>query len=103
MWLYQRMARSQKNSEFRFMNYGFKDDDEIELSENDEPDRLFIQLYHMNIRLKSKEERYLRLAQEEEGELAGLLRPSSRNPSLLSTTLLKQLDCVRHGTMSKKI
>ena len=32
------------------MNYGFKDDDEIELSENDEPDRLFIQLYHMNIR-----------------------------------------------------
>ena len=50
MWLYQRMARSQTNSEFSFMNYGFKDDDEIELSENDEPDRLFIQLYHMNIR-----------------------------------------------------
>tara|TARA_S200000501_G_C20767724_1_gene719076 strand:+ start:173 stop:1009 length:837 start_codon:yes stop_codon:yes gene_type:complete len=50
MWLYQRMARSQTNYEFRFMNYGFKDDDEIALSDNDEPDRLFIQLYHMNIR-----------------------------------------------------
>tara|TARA_B100000674_G_scaffold490243_2_gene505710 strand:+ start:747 stop:1559 length:813 start_codon:yes stop_codon:yes gene_type:complete len=50
MWLYQRMARSQTNSKFRFMNYGFNDDEEIELSENDEADRLFIQLYHMNIR-----------------------------------------------------
>ena len=52
MWraLYQRMARSEDNPEFRFMNYGFKDASELPLSEADEPDRLFIQLYHMNVR-----------------------------------------------------
>ncbi len=52
MWrgLYQRMARSQTDPNFRFMNYGFTDDSTLELSEGDEPDRLFIQLYNMNIR-----------------------------------------------------
>ena len=52
MWrgLYQRMAKSQKDSNFRFMNYGFTDGDELELSPEDEEDRLFIQLYNMNIR-----------------------------------------------------
>ena len=52
MWksLYQRMARSQKDPEFRFMNYGYKDDSPPDLSEEDESDRLFIQLYQMNIR-----------------------------------------------------
>ena len=61
MWrgLYQRMARSQKDSNFRFMNYGFTDGDELELSPEDEGDRLFIQLYNMNIRdveIEGKEE-----------------------------------------------
>tara|TARA_B100000575_G_scaffold274810_1_gene258894 strand:- start:92 stop:847 length:756 start_codon:yes stop_codon:yes gene_type:complete len=60
MWrgLYQRMAKSQKDSNFRFMNYGFTDGDELELSPEDEGDRLFIQLYNMNIRdveIKGKE------------------------------------------------
>ena len=52
MWrgLYQRMAKSQKDSNFRFMNYGFTDGHELELSPQDEGDRLFIQLYNMNIR-----------------------------------------------------
>ena len=52
MWkgLYQRMARSQTDPNFRFMNYGFTDESELKLSEGDEPDRLFIQLYNMNIR-----------------------------------------------------
>jgi len=52
MWrgLYQRMARSQTDPNFRFMNYGFTDDSELKLSVGDEPDRLFIQLYNMNIR-----------------------------------------------------
>ena len=52
MWrgLYQRMARSQKDSNFRFMNYGFTDGKELQLSNEDEADRLFIQLYNMNIR-----------------------------------------------------
>ena len=56
--LYQRMARSQKDSNFRFMNYGFTDGDELQLSPEDEGDRLFIQLYNMNIRdveIKGKE------------------------------------------------
>ena len=52
MWrgLYQRMARSQTDPSFRFMNYGFTDDSELELIEGDEQDRLFIQLYNMNVR-----------------------------------------------------
>jgi len=48
--LYQRMARSHKDPEFKFMNYGFKDNNPPTLSPEDEPDRLFIQLYHMNLR-----------------------------------------------------
>ena len=48
--LYQRMARSHKDPEFKFMNYGFKDNNPPSLSPEDEPDRLFIQLYHMNLR-----------------------------------------------------
>ena len=60
MWrgLYQRMAKSQKDSNFRFMNYGFTDGDELQLSPEDEGDRLSIQLYNMNIRdveIKGKE------------------------------------------------
>ena len=52
MWrgLYQRMARSQTDPSFRFMNYGFTDGTQLELLEGDETDRLFIQLYNMNIR-----------------------------------------------------
>ena len=52
MWrgLYQRMARTQTDPSFRFMNYGFTDEAELQLPERDEPDRLFIQLYNMNIR-----------------------------------------------------
>ncbi|HJM12922.1 MAG TPA: class I SAM-dependent methyltransferase [Candidatus Thalassarchaeaceae archaeon] len=49
-WLYQRMANSQTDSDFRFMNYGFEDGDPPLLKESDEPNRLFIQLYNMNIR-----------------------------------------------------
>ena len=40
------------------MNYGYKDEEKLKLSKEDEPNRLFIQLYNMNIRdvdLKGKE------------------------------------------------
>ncbi|MAS88469.1 MAG: methyltransferase type 11 [Euryarchaeota archaeon] len=52
MWrgLYQRIARSQTDPSFRFMNYGFTDEAELQLSEGDESNRLFIQLYNMNIK-----------------------------------------------------
>ena len=49
-WWYQRLAKAKGWGEFGFMNYGFIDNDQPELSDDDEPDRLFIQLYHMNIR-----------------------------------------------------
>ena len=51
-WLYQRMANSQIDSDFRFMNYGFDESPLAAplLKEGDEPNRLFIQLYTMNIR-----------------------------------------------------
>jgi len=49
-WWYQRLAKAHERADFRFMNYGYKDDKELKLSKEDEPNRLFIQLYHMNIR-----------------------------------------------------
>ena len=49
-WWYQRLAKAKAWGEFGFMNYGFIDDDPPELNSDDESDRLFIQLYHMNIR-----------------------------------------------------
>ena len=49
-WLYQNISKSQSDSDFRFMNYGYKDDSGVELETEDEADRLFIQLYNMNIR-----------------------------------------------------
>ena len=49
-WWYQRLAKARAWGDFGFMNYGFIDDDQPTLTAEDEPDRLFIQLYHMNIR-----------------------------------------------------
>ena len=49
-WWYQRLAKAKAWGEFGFMNYGFIDDDQPTLEADDESDRLFIQLYHMNIR-----------------------------------------------------
>ena len=49
-WWYQRLAKAKAWGEFGFMNYGFIDDNPPELDSADETDRLFIQLYHMNIR-----------------------------------------------------
>ena len=49
-WWYQRLAKAHKRGDFRFMNYGYKDDQVLKLTEDDEPNRLFIQLYNMNIR-----------------------------------------------------
>jgi len=49
-WWYQKLARANDQSEFRFMNYGFEDGNGPELEPEDEPNRMFIQLYSMNIR-----------------------------------------------------
>ena len=49
-WWYQRLAKAKAWGDFGFMNYGFIDEDKPELKPDDESDRLFIQLYHMNIR-----------------------------------------------------
>tara|TARA_B110000014_G_C20110026_1_gene584545 strand:- start:511 stop:1341 length:831 start_codon:yes stop_codon:yes gene_type:complete len=49
-WWYQRLAKAKAWGDFGYMNYGFIDDDQPTLESEDEPDRLFIQLYHMNIR-----------------------------------------------------
>ena len=49
-WWYQRLAKAKAWGDFGFMNYGFIDEDQPVLEPEDEPDRLFIQLYHMNIR-----------------------------------------------------
>ena len=57
-WWYQRLAKAHGRADFRFMNYGYKDGKELKLLREDEPNRLFIQLYNMNIRdvdLKGKE------------------------------------------------
>ena len=44
------MAKANDDSEFRFMNYGFEDGNGPELESEDEANRMFIQLYSMNIR-----------------------------------------------------
>ena len=49
-WWYQRLAKAKAWGDFGFMNYGFIDGDPPVLDPEDESDRLFIQLYHMNIR-----------------------------------------------------
>ncbi len=49
-WWYQKLAKTNDRSEFRFMNYGFEDGNGLELEPEDEPNRMFIQLYSMNIR-----------------------------------------------------
>jgi len=49
-WWYQKLAKANDQSEFRFMNYGFEDGNGPELEEEDETNRMFIQLYSMNIR-----------------------------------------------------
>ena len=49
-WWYQRISKAHNKVDFRFMNYGFVDEDVPVLDLVDEPYRLFIQLYHMNIR-----------------------------------------------------
>ena len=57
-WWYQRLAKAHGRADFRFMNYGYKDGKELKLLKEDEPNRLFIQLYNMNIRdvdLRGKE------------------------------------------------
>ena len=49
-WWYQRISKAHNKVEFRFMNYGYIDSESPELDSSDEAYRLFIQLYHMNIR-----------------------------------------------------
>ena len=46
-WWYQRLAKAHGRADFRFMNYGYKDGKELKLLKEDEPNRLFIQLYNM--------------------------------------------------------
>ena len=49
-WWYQKLAKANDDSGFRFMNYGFEDGNGPELEDEDEANRMFIQLYSMNIR-----------------------------------------------------
>jgi ubiquinone/menaquinone biosynthesis C-methylase UbiE len=49
-WWYQKMAKTNDDSRFRFMNYGFEDGSSPDLHPSDEVNRLFIQLYSMNLR-----------------------------------------------------
>ena len=49
-WWYQKMAKTNDDSRFRFMNYGFEDGNGPDLDPSDEVNRLFIQLYSMNLR-----------------------------------------------------
>ena len=49
-WWYQKLAKANDDSGFRFMNYGFEDGNGPQLEDEDEANRMFIQLYSMNIR-----------------------------------------------------
>ena len=57
-WWYQKLSKAHDKEDFRFMNYGYIDNNPPSLELDDEPHRLFIQLYEMNIRdivLENKE------------------------------------------------
>ena len=57
-WWYQKLSKSHIKQDFRFMNYGYVDEKPPDLESQDEPHRLFIQLYDMNLRnilLKNKQ------------------------------------------------
>ena len=49
-WWYQKLSKAHDKEDFRFMNYGYIDNNPPSLELDDEPHRLFIQLYEMNIR-----------------------------------------------------
>jgi ubiquinone/menaquinone biosynthesis C-methylase UbiE len=49
-WWYQQISKAHNKVDFRFMNYGYIDAEKPALEPEDEPYRLFIQLYEMNIR-----------------------------------------------------
>jgi len=49
-WWYQKLSKSHATNDFRFMNYGYIDENPPTLELHDEPYRLFIQLYDMNLR-----------------------------------------------------
>lgn len=44
--VYQFLASKYKTKDWTFMNYGFQGNDQLDLSEEDEKNRFFIQLYH---------------------------------------------------------
>ena len=45
-WVYNKYATKNTSEKNAFMNYGYHDDTPLSLSHQDEPNRLFIQLYH---------------------------------------------------------
>ena len=77
MWksLYQRMAKSQRDDSFRFMNYGFDGELSLDLEPSDENDRYFIQLYFMNIQdVEIKDKRVLEIGSGRGGGASWIAR-----------------------------
>ena len=81
-WWYQRISKAHNKVDFRFMNYGYIDTEKPILEPEDEPYRLFIQLYEMNIRnIELENKRVLEVGSGRGGGASWIAK--SKQPSLL--------------------
>ena len=81
-WWYQRISKAHNKVDFRFMNYGYIDTEKPILEPEDEPYRLFIQLYEMNIRnIELENKQVLEVGSGRGGGASWIAK--SKQPSLL--------------------
>ena len=81
-WWYQRISKAHNKVDFRFMNYGYLDEDKPVLEPEDEPYRLFIQLYEINIRnIEMKDQQVLEVGSGRGGGASWIAK--SKKPSSL--------------------
>ena len=81
-WWYQRISKAHNKVDFRFMNYGYLDEDKPVLEPEDEPYRLFIQLYEINIRnIEMKDQQILEVGSGRGGGASWIAK--SKKPSSL--------------------
>ena len=81
-WWYQKLSKAHNKKDFRFMNYGYIDSNPPSLESFDEPYRIFIQLYEMNIRnVELHDKKVLEVGSGRGGGASWIAR--SMNPSSL--------------------
>ena len=93
-WWYQRISKAHNKVEFRFMNYGYIDSESPELDSSDEAYRLFIQLYHMNIRDVSLENKEVLEVGSGRGGGASWIAKTMKPSSLIGLDFSREAVCL---------